>query len=159
MDTDKLKEIVDIIEGTEVSLVEWRNGEERWTVRRGQEGSVSYQSFAPNVSAPAQMQLMGNASGQPAGGPASAPVVAAPPKGQQITSPFVGTFYRSPSPDLPSFVEVNQVIAAGQTLCIVEAMKLMNEIEAECSMRVLEVLVENGQPVEYGEPLFLYEQA
>ncbi|MBV9887497.1 MAG: acetyl-CoA carboxylase biotin carboxyl carrier protein, partial [Acidobacteria bacterium] len=71
-----------------------------------------------------------------------------------VTSPFVGTFYRSPSPDAPSFVEVGSVVRTGQTLCIVEAMKLMNEIESDTSGEVLRIFVENGQPVEYGQPLF-----
>ncbi|MEK6608974.1 MAG: acetyl-CoA carboxylase biotin carboxyl carrier protein [Myxococcota bacterium] len=71
-----------------------------------------------------------------------------------ITSPFVGTFYRAPSPDAPAYAEVGQVVKKGQVLCIVEAMKLMNEIEAEVEGRLLEVLVQTGEPVEYGEPLF-----
>ena len=76
-----------------------------------------------------------------------------------VTSPFVGTFYRSPSPDAPPFVEVGSTIREGQALCIVEAMKLMNEIEAELPGRLLEVLVQNGTPVEYGEALFRFEPA
>jgi acetyl-CoA carboxylase biotin carboxyl carrier protein len=71
-----------------------------------------------------------------------------------VTSPFVGTFYRSPSPDAPPFVEVGSTVRAGQTLCIVEAMKLMNEIEADCSGTLVEILVENGKPVEFQQPLF-----
>jgi acetyl-CoA carboxylase biotin carboxyl carrier protein len=74
-------------------------------------------------------------------------------KGHVITSPFVGTFYRSPSPDQPSFVEVGGAVKKGQVLCIIEAMKLMNEIEAEVSGKVSEVLAQNGQPVEFGQPL------
>jgi len=76
-----------------------------------------------------------------------------------ITSPFVGTFYRSPSPEAASFVDVGQTIRKGQVVCIVEAMKLMNEIESEVSGRVAEVLVENAQPVEFGQPLFRLEPA
>jgi acetyl-CoA carboxylase biotin carboxyl carrier protein len=71
-----------------------------------------------------------------------------------VTSPFVGTFYRSPSPDAPQFVEIGSVIREGQALCIVEAMKLMNEIEADCSGSIIEILVENGKPVEFGQKLF-----
>src|SRR5205085_11520960 len=74
-----------------------------------------------------------------------------------VNSPFVGTFYRSASPDNPPFVEVGQVVKKGQVLCIVEAMKLMNEIEAEQPGRMLEVMIQNGSPVEYGEPLFRFE--
>lgn len=73
---------------------------------------------------------------------------------QMITSPFVGTFYRAPSPDAPPFVEIGGNVREGQTLCIVEAMKLMNEIEADCTGKVTDILVENGKPVEFGQPLF-----
>jgi len=87
-----------------------------------------------------------------------APVAEAPDKkGHVITSPFVGTFYRSSAPDQPSFTEVGSVVKKGQVLCIVEAMKLMNEIESEFSGKVLEVLAQNAQPVEFGQPLFRIE--
>jgi len=76
-----------------------------------------------------------------------------------VKSPMVGTFYRSPSPGAPSFIEIGQTITAGQTLCIIEAMKLLNEIESDVAGVVKKVLVENGQPVEYGQPLFLVGQA
>ena len=98
--------------------------------------------------------------------PAAAPPPAAPaPKAETsdgnvsyITSPFVGTFYRSPGPDAAPFVDVGTRVKKGQVLCIVEAMKLMNEIESEIEGAVVQVLVENGQPVEYGEPLFKIKQ-
>lgn len=87
--------------------------------------------------------------------PTPPPIPAAPAlEGSYVTSPFVGTFYRASSPDSPPYVEVGQSIKKGQVLCIVEAMKLMNEIESEVDGRVLEILVANGEPVEYGEPLF-----
>jgi acetyl-CoA carboxylase biotin carboxyl carrier protein len=78
-------------------------------------------------------------------------------KGLVITSPFVGTFYRSPAPDQPAYVEVGASVKKGQTLCIIEAMKLMNEIEADVTGKVTEVLAQNGQPVEFGQPLFRIE--
>ena len=98
----------------------------------------------------------------PAFAPPTTAVAVAPPKGEApaviegtiVTSPFVGTFYRSPNPESPSFVEVGTTVKKGQTLCIVEAMKLMNEIESEVAGEVVKVLVENGQPVEYGERIF-----
>jgi acetyl-CoA carboxylase biotin carboxyl carrier protein len=89
----------------------------------------------------------------------------APPKSEAegdfafVTSPFVGTFYRSPSPDAPTFVEVGSAIREGQTLCIVEAMKLMNEIEADCAGTIVEILAENGKPVEFGQRLFKVRKA
>ncbi len=88
------------------------------------------------------------------------PATSAPEKkGHIITSPFVGTFYRTPAPDQPAFVDVGAPVRKGQTLCIVEAMKLMNEIESEVAGKVAEVLVENAQPVEFGQPLFRIEPA
>jgi acetyl-CoA carboxylase biotin carboxyl carrier protein len=94
------------------------------------------------------------------GGPgAGAPVEAEPTDVFDVTSPFVGTFYRSPSPEAPSFVEVGSVIRPGQTLCIVEAMKLMNEIEAELSGTVIECIAQNGKSVEFGQKLFRIKKA
>jgi acetyl-CoA carboxylase biotin carboxyl carrier protein len=101
-----------------------------------------------------------------AGLPSPAAQSIAPPLGASlesdsvdVTSPFVGSFYRSPSPDTPAFVEVGSVVRAGQTLCIIEAMKLMNEIEAECSGTVVEVFAQNGKSVEYGQKLFRIKKA
>jgi acetyl-CoA carboxylase biotin carboxyl carrier protein len=89
-----------------------------------------------------------------------APAIAPAPSNQiKVTSPIVGTFYRSSSPDKPSLVEVGDMVKKGQVLCIIEAMKLMNEIESEASGKIVQVLVENGQPVEYGQPLFVVEPA
>ena len=99
-------------------------------------------------------------SGSPYSAPAGAP--AAPPVDDRavfLTSPFVSTFYRAPSPDAPSFVEVGSKVREGQTLCIVEAMKLMNEIEADCAGVIVESLAENGKPVEFGQKLFKVKKA
>jgi acetyl-CoA carboxylase biotin carboxyl carrier protein len=98
--------------------------------------------------------------GAPAG-PATIPPASAeaPSDSVDVTSPFVGTFYRAPSPDAPSFVEVGSVVRAGQTLCIVEAMKLMNEIDAECSGTVTEVFAQTGKSVEFGQKLFRIKKA
>jgi acetyl-CoA carboxylase biotin carboxyl carrier protein len=95
-------------------------------------------------------------SANAAGGLAAGAAAAAPEEGNfvYVTSPFVGTFYRSPSPDAPPFVEVGSLIREGQALCIVEAMKLMNEIEADCAGTIVEILAENGKPVEFGQKLF-----
>jgi acetyl-CoA carboxylase biotin carboxyl carrier protein len=95
---------------------------------------------------------------QAASGPSAPAAAAAPePQGHALKSPMVGTFYRAPSPGAPSFVEVGQSVSKGQTLCIIEAMKLLNEIESDMAGTVKAILVENGQPVEYGQPLFLIE--
>ncbi|HRE15213.1 MAG TPA: acetyl-CoA carboxylase biotin carboxyl carrier protein, partial [Usitatibacteraceae bacterium] len=89
--------------------------------------------------------------------PAAEAATPAAPSGHTLKSPMVGTFYRSPSPGAPSFIEVGQAVTKGQTLCIIEAMKLLNEIESDASGVVKAILVENGQPVEYGQPLFVIE--
>ena len=106
------------------------------------------------VRALAELPPPAAAAAAPAGSPAPAVHLAPDERVVYVTSPFVGTFYRSPSPDAPPFVEVGSSIREGQALCIVEAMKLMNEIEADCSGTIVEVLVENGKPVEFGQKLF-----
>ena len=94
-----------------------------------------------------------------AAGPVPVPDIPAKPTGTEIKSPMVGTFYRAPAPDAPPFVEVGQPIAVGQVLCILEAMKLMNEIKSEIKGKILQILVENAQPVEFGQVLFIIEPA
>ena len=90
-------------------------------------------------------------------GPVPVPDLPAKPAGTEIKSPMVGTYYRAPAPEAPPFVEVGQEIQIGQVLCILEAMKLMNEIKAEIKGRIVKILVENGQPVEFGQPMFIVE--
>jgi acetyl-CoA carboxylase biotin carboxyl carrier protein len=108
------------------------------------------------MAAPAPLAA-GASSGPGALAAAPPPEAPAAPTGHTLKSPMVGTFYRSPSPGAPSFVEVGQAVNKGQTLCIIEAMKLLNEIESDASGTVKAILVDNGQPVEYGQPLFLIE--
>ncbi|HET9471573.1 MAG TPA: acetyl-CoA carboxylase biotin carboxyl carrier protein, partial [Usitatibacter sp.] len=126
-------------------------GEEKVRICRQPAGGT------PMIMAAPQMQMPMSA---PATGPsAPATPAAAPeePTGHTLKSPMVGTFYRAPSPGAPSFVEVGQSVTKGQTLCIIEAMKLLNEIESDVAGTVKAILVENGQPVEYGQPLFLID--
>jgi acetyl-CoA carboxylase biotin carboxyl carrier protein len=157
MDVEKLKAIVSLLEGTEITRLDYRNGEERLKIRRGHPPVY--------VAAPQPVPALAAQTPAPAAAaPAPAPAAPATPAPQEkpgvlVTSPFVGTFYRAPSPEAPAFVEVGQTVRKGQTLCIVEAMKLMNEIEAEVSGRVAECFAQNGQPVEFGEPLFRIEPA
>jgi acetyl-CoA carboxylase biotin carboxyl carrier protein len=157
MDLRKLKKLIDLVQESGIGEIEITEGEEK--VR------ISRQLAAPQpimMAAPA-MQHMGLPGGAvTGGGPASGmPTQALPPapepKGHALKSPMVGTFYRAPSPGAPSFVEIGQSVTKGQTLCIIEAMKLLNEIESDFSGTVKAILVENGQPVEYGQPLFLIE--
>jgi acetyl-CoA carboxylase biotin carboxyl carrier protein len=157
LDVEALRQIVDILEASDVTRLVWRNGREKLFIRRGPAVMHLPQSTstapAVHVVAPANPE-----KGRPSSPtrPAATPE-APPPKGHQITSPFVGTFYRTPAPDQPSFVEVGSVVKKGQVLCIVEAMKLMNEIESEVAGKVVEILAQNAQPVEFGQPLFRIE--
>jgi acetyl-CoA carboxylase biotin carboxyl carrier protein len=151
---DMLRQIVAVLEGADITRLDWRRGEERLVLVRG------HAPPAMMVHAPAAAPAF-----HPSPVAASAPQKPEPQKpeaakpGTVVTSPFVGTFYRSPSPDAPSFVEVGAPVRKGQVLCIVEAMKLMNEIEAEAPGKLAEVLAENGQTVEFGQPLFRIEPA
>jgi acetyl-CoA carboxylase biotin carboxyl carrier protein len=162
MDVEKLRAILAALHGTEVTRLDWTNGQERLTLRMGHPPAAvttlhAVPAAAPAPSAPTPPQVTPVAP--PAPPPAAPAAAAARDNTFTVNSPFVGTFYRAASPDNPPFVEVGQVVKKGQVLCIVEAMKLMNEIEAEQPGRCTEVLIQNGSPVEYGEPLFRFEPA
>ena len=144
MDLRKLKKLIDLVEESGISELEITEGEERVRIsRHGSGQNVIYAS--------PQMQY----ASAPTAPVAAMPVVAPEPEGHAVKSPMVGTFYRTPSPGAKPFVEVGQNVSAGETLCIIEAMKLLNEIEADQSGVIKAILIENGQPVEYGEPLFI----
>ncbi len=146
MDLRKLKKLIDLVQESGIAELEITEGEEKVRIARGGAVTVA-QAKAASAAAP---------TAAPA--PAPAPAAPEPPAasdGQAMKSPMVGTFYRAPSPDAKPFVEVGQVVKEGQTICVIEAMKLMNEIEADASGTVKAVLVENGQPVEYGQALFI----
>jgi acetyl-CoA carboxylase biotin carboxyl carrier protein len=148
MDLRKLKKLIDLVQESGIAELEITEGEEKVKIVRGGQVSVA----APAAAAPAPAPL----TALPA--PASAPAAAAEPpaaEGHVVKAPMVGTFYRSPSPDAKPFVEIGQAVKQGETICIIEAMKLMNEIEADASGVVKAILAENGQPVEYGQPLVL----
>jgi acetyl-CoA carboxylase biotin carboxyl carrier protein len=150
MDLRKLKKLIDLVQESGISELEITEGEEKVKIVKGGGVAISQASVAAPVP---------QATAEP-----RAPAVAGPPppaepaagqEGHVVKAPMVGTFYRTPSPDAKAFVEVGQTIKEGQTICIIEAMKLMNEIEADASGVVKAILVENGQPVEYGQPLFI----
>ncbi|WP_301666758.1 acetyl-CoA carboxylase biotin carboxyl carrier protein [Neisseria basseii] len=152
MDLRKLKKLIDLVEESGIAEIEVTEGEEKVRITR----TIA---TAPVYAAPAPAAAMAAA---PAPAPAATtPAPAAAPATRDLSnaqkSPMVGTFYRAPGPNASAFVEVGQQVKAGDTLCIIEAMKLMNEIEAEKSGTVKEILVENGTPVEFGEPLFIIE--
>ncbi|HEX4942850.1 MAG TPA: acetyl-CoA carboxylase biotin carboxyl carrier protein [Usitatibacteraceae bacterium] len=147
MDLRKLKKLIDLVQESGIGELEITEGEERVRISRTS-------AHAPVVMAsPAPLAAIAI----PGDAVVAAPEAPAQPTGHTLKSPMVGTFYRSPSPGTPSFVEVGQVVAKGQTLCIIEAMKLLNEIESDMAGTVKAILVENGQPVEYGQPLFVIE--
>jgi acetyl-CoA carboxylase biotin carboxyl carrier protein len=155
MDLRKLKTLIDLVSESGISELEVTEGEGK--VRIVKNAAPVYmqapQQFAPQVQAPAGQPQFA-ASGE-AGAPAAATPAAAAQQGHVVTSPMVGSFYRAPSPGADPFVQVGDTVKEGQTLCIIEAMKLLNEIEADKAGVVKEILVENGQAVEYGQPLFV----
>ncbi|WP_423391524.1 acetyl-CoA carboxylase biotin carboxyl carrier protein [Burkholderia sp. LMG 21824] len=152
MDLRKLKTLIDLVSESGISELEVTEGEGK--VRIVKNAPPVYvqptAGYAPQVSAPAPSAAL------PIEG-AAAPAAAAPavPQGHVVTSPMVGTFYRAPSPGADPFVQVGDTVKEGQTICIIEAMKLLNEIESDKAGVIKEILVENGQAVEYGQPLFV----
>ena len=152
MDLRKLKKLIDLVQESGIGEIEITEGEEKVRISRAS-------TSAPMMMAAPQMQhlALGAAPGGAAPAAPAPAAAAAEPKGHTLKSPMVGTFYRAPSPGAPSFVEVGQSVSKGQTLCIIEAMKLLNEIESDVAGTIKAILVENGQPVEYGQPLFLIE--
>ncbi|MDE1989243.1 MAG: acetyl-CoA carboxylase biotin carboxyl carrier protein [Betaproteobacteria bacterium] len=153
MDLRKLKKLIDLVEESGIAELEITEGEEK--VRIAKAGS----GHAYVAAHPAHYPLPPQAAAAPAAAVASAEAPAPEEEGHVVKSPMVGTFYRSPSPGSPPFVELGQSITEGQTLCIIEAMKLLNEIESDVSGTVKRILVENGQPIEYGQPLFIIASA
>jgi len=154
MDLRKLKTLIDLVAESGIAEIEVTEGEDKVRI-------VKSAAAPPFVAAPAPVATV-QAGAAPGAAP---PVLTAPPaaeapapeaaRGNVVKSPMVGTFYRSPSPGAKAFIELGQSVKPGDTLCIIEAMKLLNEIEAEVAGEVREILVENGQPVEYGQPLFV----
>jgi acetyl-CoA carboxylase biotin carboxyl carrier protein len=145
LDQDKLRALLDILIEKDIAEFEHEDEAARVRIVRGARVAI----------APAPVAV----AHAPAAGASAPQEAAAPSDTVDITSPFVGTFYRAPSPDAPTFVEVGSVIRPGQTLCIIEAMKLMNEIEADCSGTVVEIFVQNGKAVEFGQKLFRVKKA
>ncbi len=156
MNLKELKELIEMLKGTDISEVEIERSGVKVRLRKG--GDVTFHPAMPRMEYP-PAAIVAPAVIEPAAPAQEKP--AEQPKSNQIkvTSPIVGTFYRSSSPDKPPDVEVGDVVKKGQVLCIIEAMKLMNEIESETAGKVVQISVENGNPVEYGQPLFVIEAA
>jgi acetyl-CoA carboxylase biotin carboxyl carrier protein len=145
MDLRKLKKLIDLVEESGISELELTEGEEKVRISRAMAPGAA--PVTQYVAAPAPV------AAAPAAIPAAVPAEVI--EGKVVKSPMVGTFYRASSPDAKAFVDVGDNISTGETLCIIEAMKLLNEIESEYTGVIKKIFVENGQPVEYGEPLFL----
>ena len=150
MDLRKLKTLIELVENSGIAELELTEGEEHVRISR-----------SSSVAAPMQQMYAAPQQFAPAPAPAAAPAAPAAPvapaveEGHVVKSPMVGTFYRAPSPGAKSFVDIGQNVKEGETLCIIEAMKLLNEIESDKTGVVKAILVENGQAVEFGQPLFL----
>ncbi len=155
MNLKELKELIEMLRGTDISEVEIERSGVKVRLRKG--GDVTFHPVMPRMEYPPAAIVAPTISETAA--PAVAEKAVEPAKTNQIkvTSPIVGTFYRSSSPDKPAYVEVGDMVKKGQVLCIIEAMKLMNEIDSESAGTIVQTLVENGQPVEYGQPLFVIE--
>jgi acetyl-CoA carboxylase biotin carboxyl carrier protein len=148
MDLRKLKTLIDLVADSGIAELEVTEGEDRVRIAKFSPAPAAAALTVATVPAPTAVAAPGN-------GTNTQPVTE--PEGHVVKSPMVGTFYRSPSPGAASFIELGQAVKPGDTLCIIEAMKLLNEIEAEVGGIVKQILVENGQPVEYGQPLFIIE--
>jgi acetyl-CoA carboxylase biotin carboxyl carrier protein len=155
MDIRKIKTLIDLIDKTGVSEIEIREGEESVRISRKIESSATQYVVTPSGHNPVLTSS-----------PPASPIPTLPshenasstlPEGHVVTSPMVGTMYRAPAPTQPAFVEIGSKVQVGDILCIVEAMKMLNQIESDCSGTIKAILVENGQPVEFGQPLFVVE--
>ncbi|MFO7994293.1 MAG: acetyl-CoA carboxylase biotin carboxyl carrier protein [Marinobacter sp.] len=151
MDIRKIKKLIELLEESDVEELEIHEGDDSVRISRRREQLAAPQYMAQY---PAQAPQPAPSS-QPPAPAADEPAKLAEPTGHAVKSPMVGTFYRSPSPTAKSFVEVGQSVKAGDVVCIVEAMKMMNQIEADKSGTIAEILVENGQPVEFDQPLII----
>ena len=185
MDIDDIKELIRILDESSIIELTWEEDDERLILRKAPPAPPAPPAWAPPAVPPAGMAVALGAPGSPAPGQetAAAPAVAAAGPGGAaaaagvpaagagdrpaardddrfvtVTSPMVGTFYRAPAPDEAPYVQVGDRVEVGQPLCIIEAMKLMNEIESEVAGRIREILVANGEPVEYGQALFIIER-
>lgn len=163
VDIEKIKQLADLAQEKDLAEIEVVDGDKSVTIRTvssvlaEQPANVVYS--APTVAAPAAPQPVIPAAANVTAAITEPATPTASANGFTVTSPMVGTFYSAPSPESPDFVEVGKQVSEGQTLCIIEAMKLMNELESEVSGKVLEVLIKNGEPVEFGQPIMIIEKA
>jgi acetyl-CoA carboxylase biotin carboxyl carrier protein len=153
MDLRKLKTLIDLVAESDIAELEVTEGESKVRIVKSSGVPQNQVVMMPQSSMPQTMSAPIAAPAAPQA--ASAPAAPAEPEGHIVKSPMVGTFYRSSAPGNPPFIEVGSTVKEGDTLCIIEAMKLLNEIDADASGVIKQILVENGQPVEFGQPLFV----
>ena len=154
MDIRKVKKLIELLEESGIAEIEISEGEESVRISRYPQGmTVSQGSMLPAALPPA----LATAPPAAAAAPVAPPAPAGPAPDKTITAPMVGTFYAAPAPGAKSFVEIGDEVKVGQVLCIIEAMKMMNQIESEKDGRIASVLASNGEPVEFGQPLFVLE--
>jgi len=160
MEIKDLKVLIKMVTDTDITEFEMENAEEKIVIKRGKDTEIIQVAapapvYAPSPAAPVAAPAA--AAAPSAAAPAESGAAALDPRYKTITSPIVGTFYRKPSPEADTFVEVGSVVEAGKTVCLVEAMKMFNEIEAEYKCKIVEILKNDAAPVEYGEALFVVE--
>ncbi|QKF65690.1 acetyl-CoA carboxylase, biotin carboxyl carrier protein [Arcobacter venerupis] len=153
MDFKDIKELIRVFDKSELNKLKVKEGEFEISMQRGFENG-----FATTVTTTAPVTQTAPVAASISVVPASVEVAKVANSGETINSPMVGTYYSSPSPESPSFVEVGATVKKGQTLCILEAMKIMNEVEAEFDCKIVEILVKDGSPVEYDMPIFIVEK-
>ena len=147
MDIRKVKKLIELLQESGIAELEITEGDDSVRIRRYPAAAVSALAAPVAVEAPAPVTAAA----------ASVPVVETGPGGHQVTAPMVGTFYDSPAPGAKPFVQIGSLVGEGDVLCIIEAMKMMNQIEADVSGTVVSILIENGEPVEFDQPLFIIE--
>ena len=150
MDFKEIKELIRVFDKSELNKLKVKEGEFEVAMQKGFEGGTVVTTSAPAAVAPAVQT--------PAPAPVATEAAPAAPAGDTINSPMVGTFYAAPSPEASDFVKKGDTVKKGQTLCILEAMKIMNEVEAEFDCKIVDILIENGNPVEYDMPMFVVEK-
>lgn len=156
MDIRKIKKLIELLEESSLSEIEIVEGEESVRLSRGAPAAMpvpmAHHALPPNVQSAA---WSAPAAPAPEAAAPAEPEQESVPEGELVRAPMVGTFYAAPTPDADPFVSLGQQVSEGETMCIIEAMKMFNQIEAECSGTVVAILVENGQPVEFDQPLFV----
>jgi acetyl-CoA carboxylase biotin carboxyl carrier protein len=158
MDIRKVKKLIELLDESGIAEIEITEGEEAVRISRYPSGAMITQASAPYAPAPASPQAPAAASAPTAAQPSEPALPAAEEDGFPVTAPMVGTFYASSSPGAAPYVQVGDRVSEGDTLCIIEAMKMMNQIEADVSGVIKSIRVQNGEPVEYGQTLFVIDQ-